>query len=609
MNREADSALGRATTQTNSTLGGDVTGASFRSQGGYEELSALYRIATLSTAYGNPAAVVEEILRVIEQVVHCDRSVLFLYDEGADVLRLQDNRDRGFVLPLSEPTILRRVLHSGLGEVVNDVDADSESNPVLSDELNARQLVAAPLVLTDKTLGVVGAVNSRRGAFTHEDLRLLTVLADRVALTIQNSELVSRLQRQVQELEGLHRLSRLLLSSETMERIVGESIRIVADMLDCDKMALLLNDEGGRCLVAMNAAVGLDDGQVEGLRISLDEPSLAATVFRTKTPLVSNDAPNDAWVNRHMVNLLGIESVLAVPLTTGPKPIGVLKAMNARKGYFNDEDVRFAMLLGGQVGALVESSMGRQRERQLLQKLREADRTKSEFVSMLAHELKGPMTTIMGFSETLKQQWDNVPDDKKLSILDIIAKETGRLSRLVNDLLDVSRMEAGTLRYELNPVSLRPLVESIITVHTSLSAQHLVVNDLPDDLPPVLGDNDRLRQVFINLLTNAIRYSPEGTAVRVSGRRVLDDGMVEVSVVDEGIGISEQDRDRIFSKFSMLPKPGWVKKGTGLGLFITKGIIEAHGGRIWVDSEPGKGSTFAFTLRAAPEDGLGRTAD
>jgi signal transduction histidine kinase len=128
-----------------------------------------------------------------------------------------------------------------------------------------------------------------------------------------------------------------------------------------------------------------------------------------------------------------------------------------------------------------------------------------------------------------------------------------------------------------------------------------VVNDLPPDLPDVLGDNDRLRQVFINLLTNAIRYSPEGTAVRVSAHEVPEDDMVEVSVVDEGIGISDQDHDRIFSKFSMLPKPGWVKKGTGLGLFITKGIVEAHGGRIWVESEPGKGSTFTFTLKVAHE--------
>ncbi|MDQ3982541.1 MAG: GAF domain-containing protein, partial [Actinomycetota bacterium] len=170
-----------------------------RSHGGYDELSALYRIATLSTAYGDPSAVVQEILRVIEQVVHCDRSVLFLYDEEADTLTLEDGRNGNYVVTLSEPSILRRVLHSGRGEVVNDVDADSESNPTVADALKARQLVAAPLVLTDKTLGVVGAINSRRGSFTHEDLRLLTVLADRVALTIQNGQLVDTLRRQVQE--------------------------------------------------------------------------------------------------------------------------------------------------------------------------------------------------------------------------------------------------------------------------------------------------------------------------------------------------------------------------------------------------------------------------
>ncbi|MDQ3958647.1 MAG: GAF domain-containing protein, partial [Actinomycetota bacterium] len=333
---------------------------SLRSEGGYDELSALYRIATLSTAYGDSAAVVEEILRVIEQVVHCDRSVLFLYD-GADTLRLQDSRTNGLALSMSEPTILRRVLHSGRGEVVNDIDGDPDSNPVLADALGARQLVAAPLVLTDKMLGVVGAVNSRRGAFTHEDLRLLTVLADRVALTIENGQLVDTLRQQVQELEGLHRLSRLLISSETVEHVVGESVGIVCELLACDKMAVLLLDEQSNRLVAEKPVVGLDDEQIEGLQVPLDRPSIAATVFRTKTPLVSNDAPNDAWVSPRFRDLLEIETLLAVPLMSGPKVIGVLEAVNADKGHFADADVRFATLLAGQVGSLIESSLARQR--------------------------------------------------------------------------------------------------------------------------------------------------------------------------------------------------------------------------------------------------------
>jgi two-component system, chemotaxis family, sensor kinase Cph1 len=117
----------------------------------------------------------------------------------------------------------------------------------------------------------------------------------------------------------------------------------------------------------------------------------------------------------------------------------------------------------------------------------------------------------------------------------------------------------------------------------------------------VLADDDRVRQVLLNLLTNATRHSPEGTTVGVDADVVVEGGetFVRVGVADQGIGISIEDRDRVFNKFAMLPKPGWVKKGTGLGLYITKGIVEAHGGRLWVDSEAGKGSTFYFTLRTA----------
>jgi signal transduction histidine kinase len=170
---------------------------------------------------------------------------------------------------------------------------------------------------------------------------------------------------------------------------------------------------------------------------------------------------------------------------------------------------------------------------------------------------------------------------------------------MVGDLLDVSRMEAGTLRYEFVPVSLQDLLESLLQVHSSLRSAHLVHAEVPNDLPKVLADRDRLSQVFLNLLSNASRYSPEGTNIKVTVEHLPQESVVRVGVQDEGIGIAQGDADRIFEKFAMLPKPVWVKKGTGLGLFITKGIVEAHRGRIWIESEVGKGSTFLFTLPTA----------
>jgi signal transduction histidine kinase len=367
----------------------------------------------------------------------------------------------------------------------------------------------------------------------------------------------------------------------------------------CEQIGILLHDEETGDLVLHRHDGLAPFAQAPELSVALAHPSLVATVFRTNTPLYTNEAPTDEWVGPDLAEAFGAESMLVVPLSTGPRPSGVLVAVNAKKGHFDDDDIRFAMLLGARVASVLDSSRARERERNLVAQLKEADRTKSEFVSMLAHELNGPMTTIIGFSQSLKDAWQRISDERRSDILEIMNKEVARLARLVNDLLDVSRMEAGTLRYDFEPTSVAELVNSILEVHSSLRVDHPIEADIPPDLPPIRADRDRLRQVVINLLTNATRYSPKGTTIGISAELVVDEDQVQISVTDQGIGIPEEDRERIFGKFAMLPKPSWVKKGTGLGLFITKGIIDAHGGKLWVESEPGKGSTFNFSVAVA----------
>jgi signal transduction histidine kinase len=566
----------------------------------HDELAALYRIGALGTYQEGEGQVVDDVLRLVADVVTCERPALFLLEVDSDEMRVYSPGSTGRI-PMSEPSIIRRVFHSGRGEIVNDVEADPEANRADSEWLQADQIVAAPLDVGAQRLGVVAALDSRRGGFSDGDLRLLTLLADRAALTVENAQLRSNMERQSHELTGLHRLSRLLASSETVDYAIGESVRIVADLLDCEKAAILLYEKSTDSLTAHESTIGMEDGVVRGLKVSLAEPSLAGTVFRTDTPLVSNDAAEDAWVGKRFTDLLGIHTIMVVPLTSGPHPMGVLMAINGRQGAFDENDLRFTTLLGVRIASIIEASRARECERDLVRELREADNAKSEFVSTLAHELKGPMTTIKGFGRALLDSWDELPEKRRTHFLDIVTKEIERLARLVNDLLDVSRMEAGTVRYELAPISLQELAHDILTVHTSLQTSHIVEIDIPDDLPKVLGDRDRIGQVLLNLLMNANRYAPEGTRITISA--VASDensgNEVEVRVTDEGIGIAPEDQERVFSKFVMLPKPSWVKKGTGLGLFITKGIVEVHGGRIWVTSEPGKGSTFHFTLRSA----------
>src|SRR5919106_2810437 len=450
----------------------------------------------------------------------------------------------------------------------------------------------------DDRMGVVAGVNSLRGSFTDDDLKLIAVLGDRAACALDNLRLRATLLRQEQEIEGLHRLSRLLTSAESPDDVIGESMRIVADLIEADKLALLLYDEERDELVGHPRIVGMSPDQAPTLRIPMSEPSLSGSVYRTDAPLISNDARHDKWVSDDIRELMGIETLLAVPLATGGRPLGVLKAVNARKGFFDGGDLRFATILGSRIGSIIESSRARERERALVQRLREADHTKSEFVSMLAHELKGPMTSIIGFANVLDERWRDLGDDQRDRIIDLVSKEAGRLSRLVNDLLDLSRMDAGMLRYGMEPVALPNVIRNIVSVHKSLSDKHNLIDSIPAGLTKVLGDPDRIRQVFLNLLTNAVRHSPDGTRIEVIARE-QPQGWVEVEVIDEGIGIASADQERIFSKFVNLAKPTWIQKGTGLGLYITKGIVEAHRGEITVESEEDRGATFRFTLPVA----------
>jgi signal transduction histidine kinase len=544
--------------------------------------------------------VVNEILRVVSDVVPCERPALLLYDPQTTDMRIHfTDPAHDLSMPLSHCGLIRRTFIGHVAEISNDAIADPESSR-LAEKLRARQIAAAPLsVPGDSTIGVLAAFDSGRGAFNEKDVRLLGILADRAALTIQNSQLLAALEEKVTELEGLQRLSQLLTSADSLEDVVSESIRIVTDSIECETAAVLLLDDSSGSLVAQKPVHGLKDEEIEKLRISLVEPSLGGTVFRTSTPMSSNDVANDAWVGSQLRDVLHAETLMAVPLTTGRKPIGIMMAVNASSGWFTDDDERFLSVLGSQVGSVIDAIRARESERALMAELRELDRTRADFISMLAHELRGPMTTVMGFGYTLRDSGDKLSEEKRHHVISTMVRETERLSRMVTDLLDLSRMEAGTLKYEIEPIDIKDFSESLVETHASLKADHFLAIEVPAGLPKVLADRDRLHQVFMNLLTNATRYSPEGTTITL--RAENGDRFVSVSVEDQGIGISKEDADRIFEKFAMLPKPSWVKKGTGLGLFITKTMVEAMGGRIRVESEAGKGSRFVFTLPYAAD--------
>lgn len=226
---------------------------------------------------------------------------------------------------------------------------------------------------------------------------------------------------------------------------------------------------------------------------------------------------------------------------------------------------------------------------------RELDQMKNQLLSTVSHELRTPLASIKGFATTLLRQdvqWDAATQRE---FLQIIEEESNRLEELIDNLLDMSQIEAGALRIQIEPIQLRRIVREAVDTARRRTETHWFVMDLPAELPRVWGDARRIRQVLNNLLENAVKYSLRGGQITITCE-VVDDHVL-VSVADQGSGIPPEYRERVFERFFQLDGATTRKAGgSGLGLAITKGIIQAHGGRIWVESAPGQGSVFRFTL-------------
>jgi len=228
-------------------------------------------------------------------------------------------------------------------------------------------------------------------------------------------------------------------------------------------------------------------------------------------------------------------------------------------------------------------------------RLAELDRLKSDFVSMVSHELRTPLGLIKGYTGTLLARDTGLDADTREEFLQVIDEETDRLTELVTNLLDMSRIEAGTLRVDRHPMQLARLLAACAERLRVREPTRVLQVNVPENIPPVLADERRIAQVVDNLLTNAARYSPAGMPLSLGAH--VENGRVEVRVVDLGVGIPADKQEQVFEKFFRVDTSDTRRfAGTGLGLAICRGIVQAHGGSIWVQSEPGHGSTFAFTL-------------
>jgi signal transduction histidine kinase len=257
---------------------------------------------------------------------------------------------------------------------------------------------------------------------------------------------------------------------------------------------------------------------------------------------------------------------------------------------FTDEERDVIVNFAYQIGIAADNA-------RLVEAQQEALQVKDQFLSIVSHELRTPLTTMKGYAQLLTRTLKDDPDSRRWAAS--IDAQIGRLSRLVDDLLDVTRFSRGQFELRRKETALAPILDDTVSRFRIISPQHTVRVDGVDRDVKGVWDRDRLEQVLNNLIGNAIKYSPEGSEVTVSARREGD--AVLITVRDQGIGISKEDQDRLFDRFYRAsPERRGGATGLGLGLYVTRRVVEAHGGTVGVESEPGEGSTFYFTLPLTP---------
>lgn len=234
-----------------------------------------------------------------------------------------------------------------------------------------------------------------------------------------------------------------------------------------------------------------------------------------------------------------------------------------------------------------------------VQRRKQIDLEKSEVISAISHELRSPLASIKGWTSTLLRRWDKFGDEEKKHFLMTIEIDTDRVARMINELLDLSRIETGRLQLRRRMLDISEITDRVVHRLSALSEKHKIAVELPKPLPHVFADSDKIEQVLTNLVENAVKYTDGGT-IRVEAAQ--RDGLLDVVVSDEGQGIGEKDRLSVFGKFFRLEDRTSNPSGTGLGLYLAKGLIEAHGGSLWVDEAPSGGAAFTFSLPTEPPD-------
>jgi PAS domain S-box-containing protein len=549
-----------------------------------DRVETLYRITSELGASLELERVLQRALRLLADVLGLEHGTILLFDQESGELSLRATLDEDRRLPRSgKPTrwklglgLAGWVMENRKPVMVDDINQDSRWVQRPGKKLRVRSVVAAPLSLGGgDILGVLTLGHPQVGYFTEEHLQLVSAATAQIAMAVNNSDLYAFI---IDQADQLGMALQAQQEEAAKNRAVLESIADGVLVLDHNGRVLLVNPAAEDLLGFSGLALrGQHFRHMLGMGETASQRELAQVLYSELLDRLE-PAGDTTFQHEGSVRLQAGSQVLAATIA----PL---------------------MVTPGGAPGLVAALRDISREA-------EVERLKNEFISTVSHELRTPMTSIKGYTDLLFLGMAGGLTDAQRDFLKIIKSNADRLTALVNDILDISRIETGRMRLTIEPLDLGQIISQVlVSFQEQYRDKNLTLEwDEPEDLPPVRGDAARVTQVLSNLIANAWQYTPEGgeVAVTVQERETA----LQVEVADSGIGIAPEDLGRIFDRFYRADHPLVQEAGgTGLGLSIVKMFVEMLGGEIWVASEPGVGSTFSFTMPLMSTDVPGKIPD
>jgi signal transduction histidine kinase len=581
------------------------------------ELRGLYEITRTFSTLADINIISSRLAGAICKLVGADMGFIATYDRRTNLVRAEApgcNTPEGlveeFLFKLERENRDAPLFQTGEAFVSNDPTADERLNPTFAERWGVRSVLSVPLKIKRELIGFIYVAN-RAGGFSERELRLLEILASQAAETVVNARLFATIQAQAEREAVVNRLLLSLQHGTEPHEKVQEVIERVGVVLDLD-----------RCVAVLFADDEHDDfyGEwcAEGVEPITDWPEVRERspvryALRTeRRPQVVPDvrAHPLASVNRELLERTHLKSLVVVPVMHLGRVIGSISGHQTRyRRDWSEDDVDLLVAVATHVGATLENA-------RLIGELREVNRLKDQFLATLSHELRTPLTAINGWVEMLSESETPVPDVDFTDGMRAISASATSLTQLINDLLDLSRIQRGVLRLHRDLLDVNELVRTAErTVRQTARARKLELQlELAERLPPTIADAQRIQQILWNLLSNSIKFTPKGGRVCVRTR--LSDGSsedgdgansrwIEVEVEDTGEGIPADFMPHIWERFRQADATATRRHGgLGIGLSLVKELVEAHGGRIEAESEVGRGSRFTVRLPVIKLDEL-----